>query len=163
MGRTKQATGQSAKTKSGKAAFMSKVAKSVGDEVTTSEDMVKRKHRWKSGTVALRDIKKYQKSTKTLVPKAAVGRLMREIITEVSGSGDKRMSKTAIQALHVAVEARMVELYSDAVRVMVHAKRKKIFPQDLRIARALGKDPVLETSGDTYKQARAREKALRKK
>lgn len=48
------------------------------DHFKTEGGVKKRRHRWKPGTVALREIKKYQRSTDTLIPRAPMDRLIAE-------------------------------------------------------------------------------------
>jgi histone H3 len=50
---------------------------------------VKRKHRYKPGTVALQEIRKYQKSTDQLLCKAPFSRLVREITQSKSNGVTK--------------------------------------------------------------------------
>ena len=44
---------------------------------------VKKPHRWRPGTVALREIRRYQKSTDLLIPKLPFQRLIRELTNEL--------------------------------------------------------------------------------
>ena len=44
------------------------------------QGFVKRPHRYRPGTVALREIKKYQKSTNLLIPKLTFQRIVKEIV-----------------------------------------------------------------------------------
>src|SRR5665213_3096891 len=65
---------------------------------------IKRKpHRYRPGTVALREIRKYQKSTDLLIRKLPFQRLVREIAQNFKN--DLRFQSTAIGALQEAAEA----------------------------------------------------------
>ena len=93
---------------------------------------VKRPHRYRPGTVALREIKRYQKSTDLLLRKLPFNRLVRERAQELSP--DLRFQSTAILALQEAAEAYLVGLFEDGNLSAIHAKRVTITPKDLQLA-----------------------------
>lgn len=96
----------------------------------------KRKHR--SGTVALREIKKFQKNTDLLIRKLPFARLVREIVQEEFGSdADYRWQSVAILALQEASEAYLVHLLEDTNLCAIHAKRVTIMQKDIHLARRL--------------------------
>ena len=70
---------------------------------------VKKPHRYRPGTVALREIRKYQKSTELLIRKLPFQRLVREIAQDFKT--DLRFQSTAIMALQEAAEAYLVGLF----------------------------------------------------
>ncbi len=70
---------------------------------------VKKPHRFRPGTVALRDIRKYQKSTELLIRKLPFQRLVREIAHEFKH--DLRFQSSAVLALQEAAEAYIVSLF----------------------------------------------------
>lgn len=72
---------------------------------------VKKPHRYKPGTVALREIRRYQKSTELLIRKLPFQRLVREIAQDFKT--DLRFQSSAIGALQEAVEAYLVSLFED--------------------------------------------------
>lgn len=90
----------------------------------------KRKH--KPGEKALREIKKYQKSTETLMPKAAVYNLVREIGDKMYP--DVRFQDKAIDAFHQAAESYMQEIFEDAQLCAIHAGRVTIGVNDVLLA-----------------------------
>jgi histone H3 len=92
----------------------------------------KRAHRWRPGTVALREIRKYQATTGTLIPKAPFRRLVREISSSVKET--IRMRSTAIEALQEAAESYIISVIGDANLCAIHAKRVTLFPRDLHLA-----------------------------
>ncbi len=96
---------------------------------------VKKKHRFRPGTVALRQIRKYQKSTELLIRKAPFQRLCREIV-EHFGS-DLRLQSTAVLALQEAAESYLVGLFEDTNLCAIHAKRVTVMPKDMMLARRL--------------------------
>lgn len=96
---------------------------------------VKRPHRYRPGTVALREIRRYQKSTELLIRKLPFQRLVREIAQ--SHKSDLRFQSTAIAALQEATEAYLVSLFEDTNLCAIHAKRVTIFPRDMHLARRI--------------------------
>ncbi|KAF2310065.1 hypothetical protein GH714_006404 [Hevea brasiliensis] len=67
---------------------------------------VKKPHRYRPGTVALREIRKYQKSTELLIRKLPFQRLVREIAQDFKT--DLRFQSHAVLALQEAAEAYLV-------------------------------------------------------
>ncbi|PSN59810.1 histone-fold-containing protein [Corynespora cassiicola Philippines] len=97
-----------------------------------------RKNRYRPGTVALREIRKYQKSTDLLLLKLPFQRLVREIAQQMTADGDSmRWQSQAIFALQEATEAFMVNLFHDANLCAIHAKRVTIQQKDIQLARRL--------------------------
>ena len=96
---------------------------------------VKKPHRYRPGTVALREIRKYQKSTDLLIRKLPFQRLVREIAQDFKT--DLRFQSTAILALQEASEAYLVGLFEDTNLCAIHAKRVTIMPKDIQLARRI--------------------------
>jgi histone H3/H4 len=98
----------------------------------TAAGGVKRPHRYRPGTVALRQIRTYQRSTELLIKKLPFQRLVRECL------GDRwRIQANAISALQEGCEAYLVELFEDTQLAAAHAGRVTIQPKDMRLARRL--------------------------
>jgi histone H3 len=93
-------------------------------------------HRYRPGIVALREIRRYQKSTELLIRKAPFQRLVREVAQNIIEK-DCRFQSTAILALQEASEAYLVGLFEDANMLAIHAKRITIMPKDLQLARRI--------------------------
>lgn len=93
-------------------------------------------HRYRPGTKALREIRKYQKSTDLLIRKMPFQRLVREIAQEEC-NGDYRFQSTAILALQEAAEAYLISLFEDTNLCAIHAKRVTIMPKDIQLARRI--------------------------
>ena len=91
---------------------------------------VKKPRRFRPGTVALREIRKYQKSTDLLVRKLPFQRLVREVAQDFKP--DLRFQGAAIMALQHAAEAYMVEVFENANLAAIHAKRVTILPVDVQ-------------------------------
>ena len=94
---------------------------------------VRKPHRYRPGTVALREIRRYQKSTDLLLRKLPFQRLVREI-AQTHVRGDLRMQSTALLALQEAAEAFLVTLFEDTNLCAIHAKRVTIMPKDMALA-----------------------------
>ncbi|KAF8669891.1 hypothetical protein HU200_051071 [Digitaria exilis] len=93
---------------------------------------VKKPRRYRPGTVALREIRKYQKGADLLIRKMPFRRLVREI-AQVHKS-DLRFQSHAVLALQEAAEAYLVGLFEDTNLCAIHAKRMTIMPKDVHLA-----------------------------
>ena len=94
---------------------------------------VKKRYRYRPGTVALKQIRQYQKSTELLIRKLPFQQLVREIASdsEIITSplcGKVRFQSAAIMALQEAAEAYLVGLFEDTNLCAIHAKRVTIMP-----------------------------------
>ena len=103
---------------------------------------VKKRYRYRPGTVALKQIRRYQKSTELLIRKLPFQRLVREIAgdSDVIRSplcGKVRFQSAAIMALQEASEAYLVGLFEDSNLCAIHAKRVTIMPKDIQLARRI--------------------------
>ena len=96
---------------------------------------VKKPMRWRPGTVALREIRRYQKSTELLIRKLPFNRLVREIAQDFKT--DLRFQAQAIGALQEASEAYLVGLFEDTNLCAIHGKRVTIMPKDIQLARRI--------------------------
>ncbi|WRX10251.1 Histone H2A/H2B/H3 - like 2 [Theobroma cacao] len=96
---------------------------------------VKKPHRYRPGTVALREIRKYQKSTELLIRKLPFQRLVREIAQDFKT--DLRFQSHAVLALQEAAEAYLVGLFEDTNLCAIHARRVTIMPKDIQLARRI--------------------------
>ncbi|KAM0829744.1 hypothetical protein ACQ4PT_066680 [Festuca glaucescens] len=86
------------------------------------QQRVKKPHRFKPGTVALRQIRKYQKSTELLIPFAPFVRLVREV-TNFCSTKVCHWTPQALVALQEAAEYMLVDLFERANLCSIHAKR----------------------------------------
>ncbi len=131
MARTKQ----TARKSSGGKAPRIHLATMAAGNLARSFGGVKKPRRWRPGTVALREIRKYQKNTELLMRKAPFQRLVREIACEIKS--DLRMQSTTLLALQEAAEAYLVGLFNDTNECALHAKRVTIMPKDMRLAQRI--------------------------
>ena len=103
---------------------------------------VKKRYRYRPGTVALKQIRQYQKSTELLIRKLPFQRLVQQIASdsEVIKSplcGKVRFQSAAIMALQEATEAYLVGLFEDSNLCAIHARRVTIMPKDIQLARRI--------------------------
>ena len=138
MPKTKTAAQQikkvSVKGKSSKSKAIKKNAPAEGG----IKDKAAAKRRYKPGTVALREIKRYQKSMDMLLPKAPFQRLVRSISKHLDP--DLRFQSQSLIALQEASEAYIVSLFEDTNLCAIHAKRMTVMKKDMELARRIRGD-----------------------
>jgi len=131
---TKTAKSKTAKaTKTAKAAAPSAAASKK--KTAASAGGVKKPHRFNPGTVALREIRRYQKSTELLIRKQPFRRLVQEIAQDYKT--DLRYSGLAVTMLQQSAEAYLVGLFEDSNLSAIHAKRVTVMPKDIQLARRI--------------------------
>ena len=131
MARTKQTA---RKSTGGKAPRQQLATRAARKSIPTSGG-VKKPHRYRPGTVALREIRRYQKSTDLLIRKAPFLRLVKEIAQQIKE--DVRFQSTAVLALQEASEYYLVGLFEDTNMCAIHGKRVTIMPKDMQLARRI--------------------------
>uniref|UniRef100_A0A1I7ZL38 Histone domain-containing protein n=1 Tax=Steinernema glaseri TaxID=37863 RepID=A0A1I7ZL38_9BILA len=137
MARTKQTA---RKSTAGKMAPRKQFATKAARKTAPASGGVKKPHRFRPGTVALREIRKYQKSTDLLIRKLPFQRLVREVAQEFKT--DLRFQSSAVLALQEAAEAYLVGLFEDTNLCAIHAKRVTIMPHDIQLARRIRGDRI---------------------
>lgn len=136
MARTKQTVARA--SVAGKAL---KRAKGASSEATKSLkpgsalEAPKKPRRYRPGTVALREIRTYQKSTELLIRKLPFQRLVKEVSQQYKPN--LRFQASAVIALQEAAEAYLVGLFEDTNLCAIHAKRVTIMPKDMQLARRI--------------------------
>ncbi|XP_029099086.1 uncharacterized protein LOC114907512 [Monodon monoceros] len=142
MARTKQTARKSTGGKAPRKQLATKAAR----KSAPATGGVKKPHRYRPGTVALREIRRYQKSTELLIRKLPFQRLVREIAQDFKT--DLRFQSSAVMALQEACEAYLVGLFEDTNLCAIHAKRVTIMPKDIQLARRIrGERASLVMSG----------------
>ncbi len=131
MARTKQTARKSTRGKAPRLHLATKAARRKALAVGG----VKKPHCYHPGTVALREIRRYQKNTDLLIRKAPFQRLVRKIACKMHP--DLQMQSTAVLALQEATEAYLIGLFYDTNECALHAKRVTIMPRDLQLARRI--------------------------
>jgi histone H3 len=131
MARTKQTARRSTGGKAPRKQLATKAARKSAPAVGG----VKKPHRYRPGTVALREIRRYQKSTDLLVRRLPFQRLVREIAQDFKQ--ELRFQSSAILATQEASEAYLVGLMEDTNLCAIHAKHVTIMPKDIQITRRI--------------------------
>jgi histone H3 len=99
------------------------------------------RQRYRPGAYAIRDIRKYQRSTELLIKRVPFQRLVREITADVRDG--LRYQSTALMALQEAAESYLVQLFEDSNLCAIHAKRVTIMPKDIQLAKRIRGDDLL--------------------
>nr|XP_024658465.1 histone H3-like [Maylandia zebra] len=141
MARTKQTARKSTGGKAPRKQLATKAAR----KSAPATGGVKKPHRYRPGTVALREIRRYQKSTELLIRKLPFQRLVREIAQDFKT--DLRFQSSAVMALQEASEAYLVGLFEDTNLCAIHAKRVTIMPKDIQLARRIRGERATKMSG----------------
>lgn len=106
---------------------------------------VKKPHRFRPGTVALREIRRLQKSTDSVFTRAFARfeRLLREIVNEtklITEDGDGiKVSQHFVDAVRENLEAELVTLLEAANLAAIHAKRQTVMAKDIGLAQKINK------------------------
>jgi histone H3 len=109
--------------------------KKLAEKAARMVNQSKKTRRWRPGTVALREIRRYQNSTELLIRRAPFQRLIREISQKFKS--DLRFQAASLSVLQEAAEAYLVGLFEDTNLCCIHAKRVTIFPRDIQLARRI--------------------------
>ena len=134
MARTKQ----TARKVVGGKAPRKQLATKAAAKKTMAVGTIKKPHRFRPGTVALREIRRYQKTTELLIRKMPFQRLVREIAQDFKT--DLRFQSSSVMALQEASEAYLVGLFEDSNLCAIHAKRVTIMPKDMQLAKRIRGD-----------------------
>lgn len=140
MARTKQTA---RKSTGGKAPCKRLATKAARKMIPPVRGCIKKVKRYRPGTRALMDIRKYQRGTNFLIRKLPFQRLVREIVQDMrKGPFEYRFQSTALLALQEASEAYLVALFEDTNLCAIHAKRVTIQVKDIQLARRIRGDKL---------------------
>lgn len=131
MARTKQTARKSTGGKAPRKQLATKAAR----KSAPATGGIKKPHRFRPGTVALREIRKYQRMSDLLMRKLPFQRLVKEVSQDFKS--DLRFHASSILALQEATEAYQVGLFEDVNLCTIHAKRVTIMPKDIQLARRI--------------------------
>ena len=107
-----------------------------GDKQAAKLEPADRKpRRWRSGTVSLREIRRYQKETGPLIPKLPFSRLVRGILTKKHNG--MRCRRSALPVLQEAAEKLLCDLFEEAQHMSIHAKRQTVQKPDFDQAKRI--------------------------
>ena len=101
-------------------------------EETIETTKEKKKFRFHPGTVALREIKKYQKQIIPITAKLPFVRRVRAVIKELDP--DFRLRDSSIEAMREATEGFITDVLSDSNLCAIHAKRTTVMIKDVVLA-----------------------------
>ena len=102
------------------------ISSKLSKQITSSLSQAKTK--FKPGSIALKEIRKYQKSSDLLIRKRPFQRLVRHL---VSFNSELRFQSAALVIFQEAAENFLTGLLEDAYRCAVHAKRVTLLPRDI--------------------------------
>ena len=115
---------------------------------------VKKPHRYRPGTVALREIRRYQKSVDYLIPKLSFQRMLKDMthnsleqlkdMQRTKLEDIPRMQVTTVNCLQTASGAKLTEMFDGANPCTIHDNRVTVMKKDLVLALRLAHDPSLE-------------------
>ncbi|CCE88689.1 Piso0_001466 [Millerozyma farinosa CBS 7064] len=109
-----------------------------GDPPTIRSTNTTVKRRYRPGTKALREIRRYQRSSELLIRKLPFARLVKEVAENYIGADyGIRWQSNAVLALQEACEAFLVHLLEDTNLCAIHAKRVTIMQKDIQLARRI--------------------------
>ena len=109
-----------------------KAAKKIVPEDSIKFKGPKKAHRYRPGTVALREIRRYQKSTNLLICKGPFQRLVKQVARNLKC--EFRFQSTAVLAIQEAAEAHLISVFEDTNLCAIHARRVTITPKDMQLA-----------------------------
>ena len=131
MARTKQTA---KKSTGGKAPNMQLQTRAARNQTRAA----KKPYKYRPGTVAMREIRQFQKSTELLIRKLPFQRLMREAIQDYKR--DVRVQSTAMLAMQEATEAFTIGIFEDTNLCAIHGGRVTIMRKDIQLARRIRRD-----------------------
>ncbi|NWZ50781.1 H3 protein, partial [Haliaeetus albicilla] len=133
MARTKQTARKSTGGKAPRKQLATKAAR----KSAPATGGVKKPHRYRPGTVALREIRRYQKAFGLELRIRETLYLELVYLIAQDFKTDLRFQSSAVMALQEASEAYLVGLFEDTNLCAIHAKRVTIMPKDIQLARRI--------------------------
>jgi histone H3 len=130
-------TKQTARKWVAKCAPRKPLATKIASNASHKTGGIKKAHRYRPGTVALRDIRRYQRSTELLIRKVPFQRLVREVADNLDPKSTFRFQSSAMLALQECSEAYLVKLFEDTNLCAIHGNRVTILPKDMQLARRI--------------------------
>ena len=106
--------------------------KSNKDDKSSSQGDKKRTFRFHPGTVALREIKRYQKHIRPLTARMPFERRIRKTLQELDP--EIRLKRTTLECMREATEAYLVSVLEDSNLCAIHAGRQTVMVRDVVLA-----------------------------
>ena len=103
----------------------------VAGKAPRTRGRVRKPRRFRPGTVALRQIRQYQKSTELLIRKLPFQRFVREVVWTLFDHKEYRFQSTALLALQEAAEAYLVRMFEEVNDICIHGNRVTIQAKDM--------------------------------
>ena len=124
----------------GAASRMTKASRNIAAKAPHKppSQQLKNKRRFRPGTVALREIHQYQKSTELLIRRAPFQWVIYKIMRGIWN--DLRIQAAVVWGLQEAAEAYLVGLFEDSNLCAIHAKWVTIMPRDVQLARRIHRE-----------------------
>jgi histone H3 len=121
----------------------------------------KRVHRYRPGTVSIREIRRFQKTSNCLtLARSPFEKYTRSVIQKILGDDSSiKVSKSVFLTLQYFVEQHVVSLIRKAYMAAIHAGRVKLTVSDIEFIRSLGgtkteEDPVKTLAVDDDSSSR---------
>ena len=133
-------TKQTARKSTGRKAPRFQLSTKAAQRSAPASGGIKKPHRYRPGTVALREICRYQKGTDLLIRKLPFQRLAREVLQDLNKPGSyprfsaERFQATSLLAIQESVEAFSVGMFEDINLCAIHARRVTNMPKDMQLA-----------------------------
>lgn len=102
-------------------------------KLNKTTDNTKKPHRFKPGTVALREIRRYQKTTEDLTQFAPFERYVRNLSKNMHGKYKFQFSDGSLSYLHKVMEYHLIDILNKTQEEALHAGRTSICPDDINI------------------------------
>lgn len=114
------------------------VSNNINESQNGAQLQQKKKRKRKASTNALREIRREQKNTTTIIPVAPFNRLVQEI----AGKYKKglRFKSKAYAAFHSAAEDHLINVFTGANKLAIHSRRETVQPKDVLLAVSLLRD-----------------------
>ena len=94
---------------------------------------VRKPRRYRPGTVALREIRKYQKTTELLIRKIPFQRVVREIVYDLYKDQSYRFRPQALLALQESAEDFLVNMFEQCNHIAIHGNRTTVMVKDIQL------------------------------
>lgn len=94
-----------------------------------------RPRRHRPGVKALMEIRRYQNTVNTLIPKLPFSRVVREVMMNNTrfNAQQMRITRDALMALQESAEMYLTNFFEDSLRLTIHAKRVTLMPRDMQL------------------------------
>jgi len=94
--------------------------------------------RFRPGTIARKEIHKYQRNQNLLIDKLKFQKLVQQILRTINE--DLLMESHAVTSLQEAVEAYTTDLFNEASQCMTYSNRSTMMPMDIQLTRRIRGD-----------------------